>query len=158
MAFGAEKVTNGSFTIDKDPPDDWTSSINATLTTESGGQSGNCMKVLNAGGTSQYGYQPLITIIGRAYMASVYAKKGTTTARVMVCGSGILDEDFLRVDEATGVWTLQTVKFIANSTTSHITCRAQGADGLYAYFDEVSLKQIYPSARDGMFMGMGIEM
>lgn len=143
-SVGADKhVKNGAFATDNDPPNDWTPSANVTLTTEAGGQVGNCMKVLNSGQDGQLAYQAITTVIGRIYKVTAYAKKGTARARVYV-GLTVTGGEYLNETETLGVWTRYTFVFEATSTTIYITCRAYDADGEYAYLDEVTLYEINP--------------
>lgn len=72
---GSDTVTNGSFTSDVTG---WTAS-SSTLTSETGGQSGNCLQILNSSATQGHAYQAQTTVLGTWYRQSFYQKNGTTT-------------------------------------------------------------------------------
>ena len=72
---GSDTVTNGSFTSDVTG---WTAS-SSTLTSQTGGQSGNCLQILNSSATQGHAYQAQTTVLGTWYRQSFYQKNGTTT-------------------------------------------------------------------------------
>lgn len=138
---GRNLVANGAFTTDDDPPDDWTAS-NATLSTESGGLVDNCMKVLDGGAGNGYGYQSIITVVGKVYSFSCWAKDidtgqnglievGTSAGNAAYYSSGAITDD-------TGV--TYTATFTATTTTTFISLNCTSSGGTY-YFDSVSLKE-----------------
>jgi len=138
---GRNIVANGAFTTDDDPPDSWTAS-NATLSTESGGLVGNCMKVLDGGAGNGYGYQLNGTVVGKVYNFSCWAKDidtgqnglievGTSAGNASYYSSGAITDD-------TGV--TYTATFTATTTTTFISLNCTSSGGTY-YFDSVSLKE-----------------
>jgi len=138
---GRNIVANGAFTTDDDPPDSWTAS-NATLSTEAGGLSGNCMKVLDGGAGNGYGYQINGTVVGKVYNFSCWAKDidtgqnglievGTSAGNATYYSSGAITDD-------TGV--TYTATFTATTTTTFISLNCTSSGGTY-YFDSVSLKE-----------------
>lgn len=138
---GKNLVINGGFTTDDDPPDDWIAS-NTTLSTESGGLVGNCMKVLDGGAGNGYGYQSILTVVGKVYNFTCWAKDsdtgqnglievGTSAGNAVYYSSGTITDD-------TGV--TYTATFTATTTTTFISLNCTSSGGTY-YFDSVSLKE-----------------
>ncbi len=66
-----ELVTNGSFDSDTSS---WTAANNATLSSVSGGISGNCLNVDSDGSSNGYARQNITTVVGQWYALSFYHK------------------------------------------------------------------------------------
>lgn len=138
-------IQNGGFATDTDPPPGWTASAFATLTTEVGGQVGNCMKVLNSGDSLGFGKQLATTEIGKIYKFSCYVKidtgdcmikLGSTDGGSQYWDSGVLTD---------AAWTLYTFTFEATTTVFSVRLFGGDADTKFAYYDEVTLYEITPS-------------
>ncbi|MCK4829686.1 carbohydrate binding domain-containing protein [bacterium] len=163
MALGAELVTNGSFTSNTTG---WAARNSATLSSESGGQSGNCLKVLENGDDSPGSRQTKAVTAGSIYKYAFYHNDidGTSDDPTWFIYDVNNTEYILgpTSETASGTWAYVSGIFTVPSGCTSIFLdvhhSATNGDGDAYYFDELSLKQIYPSARDGMFMGMGIEM
>jgi hypothetical protein len=136
-------VLNGEFTTDTDPPPSWTAG-GAVLTTEAGGQVGNCMLVTNSGQSNGVGYQLITTEVGKLYEISFYVKKGTATSTDVRLGTGPGTSEYGVTVSTDGGWTLYTVVLEATTTTVSISVYATGADGQTAYIDQVSLHEVTP--------------
>ena len=153
---GKNMVLNGFFTTDTDPPPSWTAT-DSTLTTESGGVSGNCMKVLESGGgTTGYAYQMITTKIGRKYNFECCFKLGDGTNGTIMVGTAAGGSQYYTSGNITdAAWAKYVTQFIATSTTTYISLWANQADK-YNLFDAVRL---YPvsSIRD-IFDGGSIEI
>lgn len=143
-AAGVDLVRNGSFTADEDPPQGWTAS-NATLSTEAGGDVGNCMKVLDGGAGNGYAHQSITTVVGKIYTFSCYAKDidtgqnglievGTAAGDATYYSSGTITDD---------AGDTYTVTFEATTTTTVISLNCTSNGGAY-YFDSVILYEITP--------------
>lgn len=143
---GVDKfVKNGAFVpIADDPPTSWIASANVTLTTEAGGQIGNCMRVLNNGAPNRWAVQYMTVVIGKIYKVSVYAKASTADAKVFVGSSGAdpTNSDYMDETQGVGAWTEFTTTFTATTTSVNITCYSIAADVKHAYFDEVTLYEL----------------
>jgi len=143
--FANGLVTNGQFTS---VTTGWTPGSDsgpvATLSSEAGGLSGNCLKVLNSAGTNYgWAYQTITTVIGHSYTFKAWAKEGnlgqcqlkigsnypTTTGDLY--GSGVVSP---------GSGTVYSSTFTATTTSSTILFISQSdTDGDYTLFDSVQL-------------------
>lgn len=143
-------VQNGDFSVDTDPPNGWTSSNNAVLTTEAGGQIGNCLQVAVDGIPTANGRAisvPIVTESGRIHKAKIYFKKGTGTAGKIYIGSTSGGSQYYDSGAITdAAWTVYTKNFKATSATTYITLYADTANGagLTSLYDEISLYVITP--------------
>ncbi len=141
-----ELVTNGNFAVDNDPPDDWNAASSALLTTEAGGQNGNCLKITENGAMDPAAFQSISSIVvGRKYKLSFYVKQGTEATY----GVTIADQTWLDIYstgdlEATGSWVKSEAFFVVpeGTTSIYVTLynRAANGSGLTLYYDEISVK------------------
>lgn len=169
-AVGADQlVKNGAFVHDIDPPNDWTAVNLATLSTEAGGQVGNCLKVLEAGAVSPTAIQGSIPVSeGFIYKLSFWHKDIDTTGDDPKWG--VYDESnvgFIKdytTESAAGAWTEVSYVFEApvGCGLVRIMLRhfAGAAEADAYYFDEVTLYEITPGctgadilAFDGWYKG-----
>jgi hypothetical protein len=77
----AELSTNGGFGSDTSG---WTAAGSATLSSEAGGQSGNCLKILNGAAIYGIAKQNITAASGNTYSLTAYHKNGTTTGQILV--------------------------------------------------------------------------
>ncbi len=144
------KVTNGTFTTDTTG---WTAST-ATLSSEAGGQSGNCLKVLGNGGA---GYaantSAIVTKVGHIYRFSCYFKKGDgTNGRIKV---GTAADDATHYDSGNitdATWTKYEAWFIATTTSTYITLTTD-ANAVYHLYDTVVMEDESASLKDIFNLG-----
>ena len=140
----ADLVTNGSFTDDDDPPDDWTASNNATLTTEGSGQSGNCLMITCNGTNNPNAQQAISLASGRLHVFSFYVKKGTeATFRGWFSHGGDAFGATTDTEAVTG-WTQYKTIFESIATTGIVVLqqRATAGAATTTYFDEVVLREL----------------
>ena len=143
--LGSENVLNGGF---DSGTTSWTA-INAILSSEAGGQSGNCLQILEDGDTP-YAYQSLNTVrtVGKLYKISWYVKQGTeTTYRSWIYTGGasnIIPDSIQR--EATGSWVQRgPFYYTCDGTDNTISVLQQicaAASGTTILFDTVTHKEI----------------
>ena len=130
-------VTNGGFDSNTN---DWDAQ-NGTLSSESGGQSGNCLKVLQTTGSSAYASQDITTVIGKRYRFSFYVKQGNNAngahARVGTSqfGNEVSGDLSLTV---TGSFVQHSIEFTATTTTSYIQVASGFTASTYQLFDTIT--------------------
>ncbi len=152
-AVGADKIMkNGDFThIADDPPTSWTFAAAALLSTEAGGQVGNCMKVKENGADLPYARTDFCTVSpGKIYKLSFYHKDIDGTAdnpqwRVYDI-TNLADIKSWTTETAAAAWTqvIFTFEAPAGCVQAQIRLKHQAANGdadAY-YFDEVTLYEI----------------
>jgi hypothetical protein len=141
---GVDLVQNGDFTINTDPPPGWVASASATLTTEAGGQIGNCMRVTNTAAIDQYASQTMTVEVGKIYHVRVYGNDNTANIQIKVgtaVGNGAYyDSGSL----APGAWTAYDIWLEATTVNLVITLYAIGAIGTNAHFDEIFAYEATP--------------
>ncbi len=145
--YGDELVTNGTF--ETDPTTNWTAVV-ATLTSEAGGQSNNCLKNLSTGGGTGYrsqARQEVAVIPNLKHRLSYYYKQGDGTySRVWI------DDTAFSRDPTTGdlynsgfltdaTWTEHTVIFTPTTTPVYVILENFDT-GAYSFFDEFSITTI----------------
>ena len=141
---GSELVTNGGFASDTS---NWTAVNAAILSSEAGGQSGNCLQVLENGTASPIAQQTVGGLtINQIYQFSLYVKKGTGTnfrARI-VCNSVTYGPSEGAGRAAPAGWTQFKIVFKAGATTAIISLEAKVAasSGLTQLFDGISLQAV----------------
>ena len=142
-AAGVDLVQNGEFSVDTDPPPGWTAGQSAVLTTEAGGQAGNCLMVENGDNSWGLGYQSIATEIGKFYRATVWFKKGTAAAGYIKIGTAIGSITYGSVIPVDAAWTEYAWVFKATTTTTFITVLSGSATITQtSYYDEISLYEL----------------
>lgn len=130
-----ERVTNGTFTTDTTG---WTASWQATLSSEAGGQDGNCLKVLNGAAGWAKAIQAITTVAGRSYTLGFWAKAGTGNCLISV-GTTSGGWDLGTSGCTSGTWTWGTLTFTAAGTTTYVNFGVNSAtNGLYCYYDGIT--------------------
>lgn len=118
-------ITNPNFTSDTTG---WTA-VNATLSSEAGGQAGNCLKVLNNGAVNGYAYQAITTVPGQSYTLKGYQKEGTSDipGKVLV-GTTQGGSELGSADPTNASWLQWTVTFTATTRTTYIALQCNGVN------------------------------
>jgi hypothetical protein len=134
-------VTNGGF---DSTTASWTASAKATLTSEAGGQAGNCLKVAAAVGFSyQYAYQEIATTAGKWYEFSYYHKNGNSDTGHVKLGLTVTARDYYdsgALDDSD--WSQYTVLFKATGSSVFLTLFSGiHSTGEYCLFDTVVLRE-----------------
>ncbi len=142
-------VTNGGFGSDTAS---WTAGNSATLTSETGGQSGNGLDITKAdSGTSGYAYQSITTLSGALYVLNFYHKNGTHQGNVRIgivangdtiySGGALNDAD----------WANYTPKGTASGTTTVISLKISSTStNQNTHFDTVLLNQVLTPSATGV--------
>lgn len=140
-----DTVQNGDFSINTDPPPGWTA-LNSMLTTETRGQIGNCLKVMQIGRDSGSARQSISVTSGKIFLLTVYVKEGNTTTYMIHIGSSEWGSDIYKSGylTATGEWVEHTFVFEAISSTIALQFWCSGGDTKFVLFDEISLYEITP--------------
>ena len=118
----------------------WSGS-NATLTSVSGGQSGNALQITNSTTASGIAYQDITTKVGRDYKLDCYVKAGTSNITVKI-GTPTNPSKVYTSQEITddSTWTHIEYLFTSNDDTIRISFEASStASGDNMYVDEVNL-------------------
>jgi hypothetical protein len=133
---GLELVSNGGF---DSATTDWTP-VNCTLSSDAGGQSGNCLTITTVSGTLQYAQQAVTgLVVGESYVLSAWIKSGTSGNQ-----TGYIQLDPAGYAEATssGSWVNITDKFVATATTGQLYLAKASATAGTMLFDTVSLLRV----------------
>lgn len=147
--LGSDLVTNGSFTSDTTS---WSAGAGATLSCESGGQSGNCLRITENGTVDPYAYQNLTTEAGKTYVITFYTKRGTGTNFSVTGLDGLFNIiDTAEVDSGAS-WTARSIYFIASTTLLQLKLIAEveASSGEYIDIDEVVVKEVTAASRGSM--------
>ena len=139
--YGPNLITNGGFDVDTSA---WTALYGSNASV-AGGQSGKCLQ-LTTDANFNFTNQTFTTVPNRTYQVTFYTEGGTTYGWVWigtVPGTGAGSRDLYSPGGAiiVGSWTLQTITFVARTTTSTIMFGAYG-NGVTAYFDTVSVQEV----------------
>lgn len=145
LGINTTMVTNGSFSSDATG---WTPST-ATLSSEAGGQSGNCLKVLGNGGAGYGANASAITVkVGWLYMVEAYFKKGDGANGQIEVGTSAGDSTYYDSGNITDVaWTKYQTFFYASNASLYITLHTN-ADAVYHLYDEVKVVAMARSLQD----------
>jgi len=133
---GAEEVTNGDFaTADL-------SSFNTTYATQEI-VSEELKVTLNTANGYGFSFVTFPAVVGRSYRIQLDAQQGTSTGTRVMANSGLtLTASITR----TGTWSYEGVG-VATATSCAVRLQTYGASGVYAIFDNVSVKEVLvPSA------------
>lgn len=141
---------------DQDVTTGWIAAGSATLSSEAGGQTGNCLKVLENGGDSPRGYNDPTVEVGKLYRFLGHHKDIDTTG----------DDPTFRLESPTGTtvvietpsaaaaWASFAAYFIAADTTARIRLvhNALNGDSDAYYFDDVYLKEVTAVGLDAVYI------
>jgi hypothetical protein len=137
-ASTTELVTNGGF----DSNTNGWSTLDSTIASVAGGESGNCLELTRTAGTYQAAIQVAIpTTTGKRYKASVYVKSGTSGAEDV----DLLIQDGLGVNiqrtrsTTSGSWVKLTCYFIATRTAIDLLLLKRSATAGTMLFDTASV-------------------
>ena len=144
LLAGSEMTVNGGF---DSGTDGWIPFAGAILSSEAGGQSGNCLQVkCDAIGTiNALTYQHHVTVVGKAYMVTLYCKKGTAEGYLARVGLSAAMSEYASFSGADAGWVQKTVVFIATTIQTTVTLYANSsADHAneYSLYDGVSFKEL----------------
>lgn len=140
-ALQYEHVTNGSFTTDTSG---WTTAGGATLSSVSGGVSGNCLRI-STGGAGAQARQAITTVPGTTYVVTAWMKPGSTDGCALLVGTtaGAGDLATSETSKETTVWRAVVLRFVATGTTTYLSlCDMGTAEGITTHFDEVSVVNV----------------
>jgi hypothetical protein len=142
---GSNLSTNGNFDSNTTG---WTA-VRASLSSVTGGQSGNCLAVTRDSGSDQSAYQSFSVTNGKTYRLKVYIKSGSSGDESfhiqLVSGS-----DFGRTEGiSSGEWVAHTLDYAATATTMSITLRKNSSTAGTMLFDTVSVKEIQATDSQG---------
>ncbi len=136
---GANLVTNGTFDTSTTG---WTLG-NATLSSESGGNLGNCLKVLGINGSVPYAYQAITTVNGATYTIALNYKSADSRLRV---GTSEADGTYIDKNISATSWTAAAYTFKATGTTTYITVGGYYGGVASFYFDNIVIRELNASA------------
>ena len=145
-AVGADGIVkNGHFATDNDPPNDW-DATDCALTTEAGGQVGNCLMITRTGAAFQFAGQDITLELGKIYKYSFYVKSGTSGNESFQGGIADRGGAFYSYAEGTSAagWVQYTGTWECTDTTVEFDLIKTTATAGTMYFDEVTLYEITP--------------
>ena len=130
---GSDLVTNGAFSSDTSG---WTA-VRATLSSVSGGQSGNCLSVSRDSGDDQSAFQNITTsaVVGQLYKATVYVKDGTASSQQFHLQLYSGSEYRRTIGTTTSSWVQHTIYITATDATVGVTLRKNSSDAGSILFD-----------------------
>jgi hypothetical protein len=135
--LGSDLVINGGFDSDTSG---WTpGNAGSVLSSEAGGQSGNCLKITHPAG-SGYAYQTITVDPGAMYTLTWYTEFGDVGSRLYIgTTQGGLDiyNSGTKSDVA---WTQYSTTFRATVSTVYISLSCVNVG--YVFFDTVTMKRI----------------
>jgi hypothetical protein len=160
--FGGDVITNGYLKVSKrdnmaptdnctDPDNDTDSttgwSASAIISSEDGGRTGKCLKVLNnPSSNEQYAYYFVDSgalTVGKVYKCTIWSKAGDGWAKVSVCYSGSLSNTYYGPVTNSGDWYEHEIIFTATTTALHINLMCGGAtNGKYCFFDDIHIAEM----------------
>jgi len=138
--LGSDLVTNGAFSSDASG---WTA-VRATLSSVSGGQSGNCLSISRDSGGDQSAYQNFTTsaVVGQLYKATVYVKDGTASSQQFHLQIYSGSEYRRTISTTTSSWVQHTVYMTATAATVGITLRKNTSDAGTILFDTATAHEV----------------
>ncbi len=142
---GSNLSTNGNF----DSNTTGWSAVRASLSSITGGQSGNCLAVTRDSGSDQSAYQSFSVTNGKTYRLKVYIKSGSSGDESfhiqLTSGS-----DFGRTEGiSSGEWVAYTLDYTATASTMSIVLRKNSSTAGTMLFDTVSVKEIQATDSQG---------
>ena len=147
LGINNNKITNGSFTSDTTS---WTA-VTATLTCEGSGQSGNCLKVAESGGSAAgSAYQDVTTKVGHLYYVELYFKKGTAdNGKFQIGTTSVPDSIYDSGNLSDAAWALKKNWFLATETTTRLTLITNDTTATESsFFDEVKFISLSRAIQD----------
>ena len=138
--LGSELVTNGGF---DSATTSWTPT-RSTIASIAGGQSGNCLEITWASGSTQYAAQGLGTVatVGKVYKITWQVKSGTSgdEAYIIRVWDG---SDYVVSDERTSSssWVEGTAFWLAATTTITVELWKNSSTEATMLFDTISVKE-----------------
>ncbi len=138
--LGTTVVVNGGFAVDTAG---W-SADDATLTSELGGQVGNCLKIENTTGQAGIAWQEITCVPGAWYKVTWYYKTGNRINNRLLIGTAWNVSDvYLQNAVDSGVWEEHTGTFRAPQANLFLWMFINsGQVGYYGFFDEISIQPI----------------
>ncbi len=140
---------------DQDNTTGWSAGASATLSSEAGGATGNCLKVKEGGASNPYAFKSVSVSGGefRQFKGKVKAdgSEATYAARVWdVTNSGwlyLIDELEETNNDWTTTWDSGLIEIPSNCTQVqlYLYSRAAGGSGLHTLFDDVVFTEVCPS-------------
>ena len=136
VSYGDELVTNGTFDTDTTG---WTAN-NSSLSVVSGK-----LRLTQQGVGLGFAQTTVTTVVGKLYRFEWDYIAGTSATPTARLGSASLAADIINVSaDSNGI------NFVATSSTTYVNFRMAGTtDGLYATFDNVSVKEVTFDQPDG---------
>ena len=144
---GTELVTNGTFDTDTSG---WAAS-NATLSLDS-----DYLKITSTGGNRPKAYQNITTVVGKTYVITATARRGTCVDPVEIEIGGISSASTGSTSNTTDTIVYST--FVATNTTHMLQVKidsSNSASGETAFFDNVSVRLAEP---DRSVNGNGLQV
>ena len=140
------KTTNGSFSTDVTG---WTAT-NATPTSTTGGQDGNCLTLTASTNSVATVHQDIAVTVGQVYRLDVYFKRGTAASGSYKLGTDVTPTLYFTSSALIDTdWVKHSTVFITTNTTLRITLQSDTATtGTNSLFDEVKLYQASGSFAD----------
>jgi hypothetical protein len=142
----ANLVLNGGFDSDTG---NWTAGNLATLSSEAGGISGNCLKVLNGAAAAGYAYQVIQLAPLATYRLTWWHLNGTAQGKVSIgtaAGGTTLYNGSNTNDAA---WAQKTTTFTTGATGLVYVNVWQGSatNAQYTYFDSITLTRVISATK-----------
>lgn len=143
----ADLVSNGGFAS---ATTGWTAERSATLSSETGGQSGNCLKVLENGQDNPQARQEIAVVEGKAYKFAFYHKDIDSASdnpqwRIYDQSNGAAIKDWTSAT-VSATWVKVSFPFIAPAgcTAARLYLRhaATNGDADAYYFDTVTVEEL----------------
>ena len=147
----SELVSNGGFASNAA---DWTPT-DCTLSSDAGGESGNCLTMTRTGGSLQH-VQQLVSglVVGDVYELSAWIKSGTSGNET---GYVQLDPGGAALTTTSGTWTKITDTFVATATSGTLfLVKPSGTTGTML-FDTVSVLRV-PELVDSPLSTDGVDI
>jgi len=116
----------------------------SSLSSDSGGQSGNCLTVTRSSHTNQSAYQDITTVVGKRYMFSAYVKSGTSGNESFDIVLHNPNGTAFNYTNATssGSWVQYSVEFTATGTTTQAKLRKNTSTAGTMLFDTCNVVPI----------------
>jgi len=150
--IGSDNVLNGGFASDTT---NWTAGASASLSSVVGGQSGNCLQILEAGGANPYAHQTISGLTAATrYQLRLYVKQGTESTYVYKIYDVTNSAYIYSSDQAesTASWVQITKEFEIPAGCTSIRVElyqiCASSAGTTIFYDTVELYRIWMSGKD----------